>query len=295
MTQFPDWIRRRWPSGKTFEATRNIIDGCTLNTVCVSARCPNIGECYADRHATFLILGQACTRLCGFCSVQHGNPAPVVEDEPERVASAAAEMGLEHIVVTSVTRDDLTDGGAEQFARTVTAVRETIPTATVEVLTPDFSGDPEHIETVVNAGPDVFGHNVETVPRLTPSIRSGAEYHRSLDVLRAATRADSTKKLVIKSGLMVGMGERYEEVIGVLSDLRDAGCAIVTIGQYLRPSREQVDVHEFVPPELFEKYREEGLNMGFAYVSSGPFVRSSYRAREMLRAALKHAGGTTKR
>ncbi len=289
MTEFPEWIRRRWPSGHTFESTRHIIDKCGLNTVCVNARCPNIGECYARRHATFLILGNACTRSCAFCSVAHGTPQPVSDNEPERVARAAAEMELRHVVITSVTRDDLPDGGADQFVRTIAALRSALPQAAIEVLTPDFRGRAADIETVVNACPDVFGHNVETVPRLTSSIRNGAEYTRSLDVLVAARNADMTKQLVIKSGLMVGMGERYDEVVGVLKDLRDVGCQIVTIGQYLRPGNGQVPVHEFVRPETFDMYREEGLKLGFADVAAGPFVRSSYRADEMLEAARKNA------
>jgi lipoic acid synthetase len=289
MTQFPDWIRRPWPSGERVEATRRIIDRCDVTTVCVSARCPNIGECYAARHATFMILGDACTRSCAFCSVRHGTPEPVSTDGPGRVARAAAEMELEHVVITSVTRDDLDDGGAREFALTVRAVREAVPKATVEVLTPDFGGSTDAVRIVVDAGPDVFGHNVETVPRLTSRIRSGAEYQRSLDTLATAGRAGATKRLVIKSGLMVGMGEYYEEVIDVLKDLRAAGCEIATIGQYLRPSDAQAPVREFVQPEMFETYREEGLDMGFADVSSGPFVRSSYRARDMLKAAMETA------
>jgi len=284
MTQFPEWIRRRWPAGKQFEATRQLIDKCSLRTVCSSARCPNIGECYADGHATFMLLGKSCTRECEFCSVAHDGVTPVSADEPKRVAQAAAEMSLRHVVVTSVTRDDLDDGGAGHFARTVAVIRRDLPEATVEVLTPDFRGSEHSVRTVVDAEPDVFGHNVETVPRLTPRIRSGAEYARSLDVLACAGRLGGSR-IVLKSGLMVGMGERYDEVVGVLRDLRGVGCHIATIGQYLRPSGRQMEVREFVPPEVFEQYRREGLELGFAEVSAGPFVRSSYRAREMLETA----------
>ena len=284
MTQFPEWIRRRWPAGRQVEATRHLIDKCSLRTVCSSARCPNIGECYADGHATFMLLGGNCTRECEFCSVAHDEVAPVATDEPERVARAAAEMGLRHVVITSVTRDDLDGGGAGHFARTVTAVRAALPAATVEVLTPDFRGCEHAVQTVVDAGPDVFGHNVETVPRLAPLIRSGAGYGRSLDVLACAGGLGGAR-IVLKSGLMVGIGERYDEVVGVLRDLRGVGCHVVTIGQYLRPSGRQMEVREFVAPEVFERYRREGLELGFAEVSAGPFVRSSYRAREMLETA----------
>jgi len=284
MAQFPEWIRRRWPAGKPFEATRQLIDKCGLRTVCASARCPNIGECYADGHATFLLLGTSCTRSCAFCSVAHDGAAPVSADEPERVARAAVELGLRHVVITSVTRDDLDDGGAAHFGRTIAAVRRALPEATVEVLTPDFRGSEHAVRTVIDAGPDVFGHNVETVARLTPCIRSGAEYGRSLDVLACAGRIGGAG-VILKSGLMVGMGERYDEVLGVMRDLREVGCRVMTIGQYLRPSGRQMDVREFVPPEVFERYRREGLRLGFAEVSAGPFVRSSYRAREMLETA----------
>jgi len=284
MTRFPEWIRRRWPVGKPFEATRQVIDKYSLRTVCTSARCPNIGECYADGHATFLLLGDSCTRSCAFCSVAHGGCAPVSADEPERVARAAVEMGLRHVVITSVTRDDLDDGGAGHFARTVGAVRSVLPRATVEVLTPDFRGSEHAVRTVIDAEPDVFGHNVETVPRLAPLIRSGAEYGRSLDVLACAGRFGGAG-VVLKSGFMVGMGERYDEVVGVMRDLHEVGCHVMTIGQYLRPSRRQMEIQEFVPPETFERYRREGLKLGFAEVSAGPFVRSSYRAREMLETA----------
>jgi len=284
MARFPEWIRRRWPTGESVKATRTLVDRCSLHTVCVSARCPNIGECYAAGHATFMLLGNRCTRACKFCSVQHGPCEPVSTDEPERVAQAVAELGLRHVVVTSVTRDDLDEGGAMQFARTIAAVREAVPDVTVEVLTPDFMGSKDAVRIVVDAGPDVFGHNVETVPRLTPAVRSGADYIRSLNVL-ACARDISADGVVLKSGLMVGIGEQYGEVIDVMRDLRYAGCSIVTIGQYLRPSRRQMAVREFVRPEVFDRYREEGLSLGFAGVVAGPFVRSSYRAGEMLRAA----------
>ncbi len=285
MARFPEWIRRRWPSGAPFDATRQLIDKYAVHTVCTSARCPNIGECYAGGHATFMLLGSSCTRSCAFCSVAHaGRGEPVSDDEPERVAEAARELGLRHVVVTSVTRDDLPDGGAVQFARAVAAIREALPEATVEVLTPDFQGNGRAIRTVVESAPDVFGHNVETVPRLTRRMRSGAEYRRSLDVLAEAGRLGGGE-VVLKSGLMVGMGERFDEVVDVMRELLSVGCRIVTVGQYLRPSRSQMAVREFVPPDVFDRYRAEGLQLGFAEVSAGPFVRSSYRAREMLERA----------
>jgi len=292
MTRFPHWIRRRWPTGETFAATRHILERYGVHTVCASARCPNIGECYSNGHATFMLLGTKCTRSCAFCSVDHGSGEPVSADEPARVAQAAAELELRHVVVTSVTRDDLPDGGAGQFARTVMAVRAALPDATVEVLTPDFRGSDDAVRIVVESGPDVFGHNVETVPRLTPRMRSHARYIRSLDVLAYAARRGG-RRVVVKSGLMVGLGERYDEVVDVMRDLLMAGCRVMTVGQYLRPSPGQTAVHEFVAPEMFDRYRDEGLRLGFAGVSAGPFVRSSYRARALFETARNGAESRT--
>lgn len=259
-----------------------LLEGLGLDTVCLSAACPNLGECFARRTATFLILGPVCTRNCRFCAVPKGTPRPVDPGEPRRVALAAAELQLRHVVITSVTRDDLPDGGAGQFAATVTAVREALPEATVEVLTPDFRGRPAALEKVMAAGPRVFNHNVETVPRLYPAARPQADYRRSLEVLRRAK--EMRPGILTKSGLMVGLGEREEEVLAVLADLRSAGCDAVTIGQYLRPSKAHLPVREYLTPETFARYRARAREMGFRYVASGPLVRSSYLAEDALRA-----------
>jgi len=255
-----------------------------VHTVCQSARCPNVGECFGRGTATFMILGEVCTRNCRFCVVDHGKPMPLDAEEPQRVAEAARWLGLRHVVVTSVTRDDLPDGGAAHFAATVAAVRERLPGATVEVLTPDFRGDRAAVQAVAAARPEVFNHNVETVPRLYPEVRPQADYQRSLRVLqwaRVACRAqEASPGLVTKSGLMVGLGETGEEVAAVLSDLRGAGVDAVTIGQYLQPTREHYPVAEYVRPEVFQDYQRAALAMGFSHVLSGPLVRSSYHASE---------------
>lgn len=247
-----------------------------MNTVCQSAHCPNIGECFSRKTATFLVLGNVCTRSCRFCAVRGGEPAQLDPDEPARVADAVARLGLRYVVITSVTRDDLPDGGGGHFVATIRAVRERRPGVTVEILVPDFRGDAELIETVVDGGPDVFGHNVETVPRLYPDVRPGAGYGRSLDVLRFAKNRDS--EILTKSGIMVGMGESRAEVVTVMKDLQSVHCDILTIGQYLSPSREHYPVVEFVPPEVFEEYARVGEEIGFRHVVSGPLVRSSYMA-----------------
>lgn len=255
-----------------------------LHTVCESARCPNLHECFAHGTATFMILGDRCTRGCGFCAVpkaRRGLPPPDSE-EPDRVAAMAARMGLRHVVITSVNRDDLPDGGAAHFAATIQAVRSALPGARIEVLTPDFLGDPEAVRTVLDAGPDVFNHNVETVPRLYPRVRPQARYERSLAVLALARR--HRPQAWIKSGLMVGLGERPEEVHALLADLRRAGVQIVTIGQYLQPTLRNLPVATFVAPEQFEAYRRVALEMGFAMAFSGPFVRSSYMAETIVAA-----------
>jgi lipoic acid synthetase len=250
-----------------------------LNTVCREAHCPNVGECFARGTATFMILGDVCTRDCAFCAVCSGQPRPVDPEEPHRVAEAARRLGLRHVVVTSVTRDDLPDGGSRQFAETVLAIRRRAEAA-VEVLTPDFQGQTEDVDRVLDAGPRVFNHNVETVPRLYPAVRPQADYRRSLGVLaRAATRR--TADCLTKSGLMVGLGEREDEVLAVLRDLREAGCQALTIGQYLAPSPAHHPVVEFVTPEQFEGLAAQARELGFAAVASGPFVRSSYGAAEL--------------
>ena len=273
------WLRRRIPAGQEFGRTRAILERYGLNTVCDGASCPNQGECYGRGTATFMILGSRCTRDCRFCGVPHGDVGPVAEGEAERVAEAAAALGLRYVVVTSVTRDDLPDGGAAYFARTVRAVKAAIAGAAVEVLVPDFEGRRADVRTVVEAAPDVFGHNVETVPRLYDLARPQADYGRSLDVLRMA-RDDGA--FLTKSGLMLGLGETREEVLTVLGDLRGVGCDAVTLGQYLAPSGAHVPVAEFIRPEVFDGYAAVARQMGFKHAAAGPFVRSSYRAEEIL-------------
>ena len=273
-TRFPPWLKKRLPAGRRAESVRDLLKGLRIHTVCRSAHCPNQCECFDRGTATFLILGDVCSRNCRFCAVKGGRPGPLEADEPARVAEAARRLGLRYVVITSVTRDDLPDGGAEHFAATVRAVRDAAG-ATVEVLTPDFLGDPAAIETVIEAGPAVYNHNVETVPRLYDEVRPEADYGQSLGVLRHVA-ADG--RCVPKSGLMVGLGETADEVHAVIDDLVDAGCRMLTIGQYLRPSGAHHEVVRFVEPAEFERYREEGLRRGLDFVASGPFVRSSYQA-----------------
>ncbi len=279
----PEWIRERRLHLSQLHPVKDLMRRHSLSTVCEEARCPNRGECFARGTATFLLLGDVCTRTCGFCHIEAGRPLPVDPLEPERVAAAVREMGLSFVVVTSVDRDDLPDGGAGHFARTIAALRRLDPAPGVEVLTPDFQGRFASLATVVEAAPDVFNHNVETVPRLYASARRGADLERSLGLLSAAKIL--APELTTKSGLMVGLGEREDEVLDLLARLREARVDIVTIGQYLRPSRENLPVVEYVPPETFDRYRQAGEAMGFRHVFSGPFVRSSYRAEEALAAA----------
>ncbi len=280
MSTLPSWIRRRFPPQEEWERVQKLLRTLTLHTVCESARCPNMGECFRRGTATFLILGNTCTRSCRFCAVEKGTPESPDPKEPERVAEAARQLGLKHVVVTSVTRDDLPDGGAGHFAATIKAIRERLPQATVEVLIPDFLGREEALDIVLAAHPDVLNHNVETVPRLYPLVRPQANYGRSLWLLRRAK--EKVPDLLTKSGLMVGLGETKEEVRAVLRDLREALCDIVTIGQYLRPSARHLPVSAYIPPEEFEDYREYAFRLGFLGVASGPFVRSSYRAEEFV-------------
>lgn len=280
MSTLPSWIKRRFPPQEEWEKVQNLLRTLSLHTVCESARCPNLGECFRRGTATFLILGNVCTRNCRFCAVGKGIPQPPDPEEPWRVAEAALALNLKHVVVTSVTRDDLPDGGAGHFAATIVAIRRVLPQATVEVLVPDFRGSEEALDTVLSARPDVLNHNVETVPRLYPSVRPQADYERSLELLwRAKTKVPH---LLTKSGLMVGLGETQKEVEDVLQDLRSVFCDIVTIGQYLRPSMHHLPVAAYIPPEVFAYYREYALRLGFSGVASGPFVRSSYRAEEFM-------------
>jgi len=275
---FPEWIKVNWTLTPRFGRVRRCLEAADLPTVCESARCPNRVECWSRGTATFMILGDCCTRNCRFCSVKHGLPEPVRPDEPERVARAVGELGLRYAVVTSVTRDDLPDGGAGQFAATVREIRRLNPGVRVEVLVPDFRGNREAVRTVVEARPHVFAHNVETVRRLQPEIRPQASYETSLAVLRMAAEASGAGGPAVKSGLMVGLGETTAEVVETLEDLRRAGCVMVTVGQYLQADRQCLPVRRFVPPEEFGYYERVALDLGFKSVASGPLVRSSYLA-----------------
>jgi lipoic acid synthetase len=276
----PHWLRAPAPAGANYRELKALLDGLHLHTVCESAACPNVGECWNHRTATFMILGNVCTRRCGFCNVRKGVPLPVDLDEPRRVAAACAALGLRHAVVTSVNRDDQRDGGAAVFAATIRAIRAAVPGCKVEVLIPDFQGSREALEIVLDAAPDVLNHNIETVPRLYREVRFGARYDRSLELLRRAT--ELCPAIPTKSGLMLGLGETSEEVLAVLGALRAHGVAIVTLGQYLRPTPAHLPVLRYVPPEEFRDYREQGLTLGFAHVESGPLVRSSYHAAQTL-------------
>lgn len=280
--RFPPWLKKKLPVSALVGPVAGLLRDLHLCTVCQEAHCPNLGECFARGTATFMILGDTCTRGCTFCAVRKGVPLPVDPEEPQRVAEAAQRLGLRHVVVTSVTRDDLPDGGSGHFAQTVRAVHERCA-VTVEVLTPDFGGHVEQVECVAAAAPDVYNHNVETVRRLYREVRPGADYARSLAVLRRAAELG----LACKSGLMLGLGEREEEIAGVLGDLREAGCRAVTLGQYLQPSARHHAVVEFVAPEQFERLGSLALEMGFKGVASGPFVRSSYKAGSMAQAILQ--------
>jgi len=279
----PPWLRRRIHAGRNITDIQHLLAELDLCTVCNSAMCPNMSECFARRTATFLILGDRCTRNCRFCAIDFALPRPLRENEPQAVAEAAARLELRHVVITSVTRDDLPDGGSGHFARTIAAVREKLPDATIEVLTPDFQGNRAAIDCVIEARPDVFNHNVETVPRLYPQVRPQADYQRSLAVLTHARGKAGELGLATctKSGLMVGLGESEDEVLQVMCDLRAAGCEILTIGQYLAPSREHIPVAKYVEPKRFKAYEKAGGNMGFSAVAAGPFVRSSYQAGQL--------------
>ena len=274
----PQWLRAPAPVGDNFRELKSLIDSMGLHTVCESAACPNIGDCWNRRTATFMILGNVCTRRCGFCAVQKGAPLAVDYDEPRRVAEAAAAMGLRYAVITSVNRDDRKDGGAELFAMTIQAIRERIPGCRVEVLVPDFQGSREAMEIVMKARPDVLNHNTETVPRLYRQVRLGARFERSLDMLACAK--EISPGTPTKSGLMLGLGETTAEVLDVMRDLRAHRVEILTLGQYLRPSPRHLPIVRYVPPAEFDEFRRAGYAMGFAHVEAGPLVRSSYHASD---------------
>jgi lipoic acid synthetase len=276
----PPWLRAPAPVGENYRELKALIDSMNLHTVCESAACPNIGDCWNRRTATFMILGNVCTRRCGFCAVRKGAPLEVDYDEPRRVAEAAAAMGLRYAVVTSVNRDDRKDGGAELFATTVRAIRERIPGCRVEILIPDFQGSLEAVEIVMDARPDVLNHNTETVPRLYRQVRLGARYDRSLDVLAYAKKI--SPETPVKSGLMLGLGETHAEVMDVMRDLRAHGVDILTLGQYLRPSPKHLPIVRYVPPAEFDELRRAGYGIGFSHVEAGPLVRSSYHASDAI-------------
>lgn len=273
----PSWLKVKAPLGETYSEIRKLIGNLHLHTVCQEANCPNRFECWSQKTATFMILGDRCTRSCRFCDVRHGKPNPVDPDEPMHVAEAVRILGLKYVVVTSVTRDDLPDGGAAAFAETIRAIKQGNLGVQVEVLVPDFGGDPVSLATVLEAGPDVLNHNLETTRRLTPLIRSHADYDRSLDLLR---RTALHKGIRTKSGLMVGLGEDLEELRSTFRDLSEAFCELLTIGQYLAPSDSHYPVSRYYTPEGFDELRETALGCGFKSVLSGPLVRSSYHARE---------------
>lgn len=282
----PEWLNMKLSSADTYKQVKDLkqmMRSNTLHTVCEEAKCPNLHECWANRTATFMILGNTCTRACRFCAVHSGLPTELDLEEPERVAQAAEEMGLMHCVITSVARDDLADGGADIFARSIRAVKKRLPFCDVEVLIPDFKGSKEALKVVMDARPDVLNHNVETVERLSDTVRSKAKYARSLELLYNAKKMQP--KIPTKSSIMVGVGETYDEILQTMDDLREVDCNILTIGQYLQPTRKHMRVERYYTPEEFSKLKEEGLARGFSHVESGPLVRSSYHAREQKSAA----------
>jgi len=281
----PEWLKARAPTGKGYREIKETVRGLNLHTVCEEAACPNIGECWNNRTATFMILGNVCTRSCGFCNVLTGKPTELDLDEPYRVADAAKKMGLKHAVVTSVNRDELEDGGAFIFAATIREIRAQIPGCAVEVLTPDFKGDRDAIKTVIDAQPATFNHNIETVPRLYPAVRPQAKYDRSLEVLRVAKELNPEG--LTKSGFMVGLGEVEEELLETMHDLREHHVDILTIGQYLRPSENHLPMSRYYTPKEFADLRKRGFELGFKHVESGPLVRSSYHAHEQTEDARK--------
>jgi lipoic acid synthetase len=284
----PAWLKVKAPGSPSYLRLKGLMRELDLHTVCEEARCPNIGECWSYGTATFMILGDTCTRACGYCAVGHGRPSAIDPAEPARVANAVSTLGLAHVVVTSVDRDDVPDGGASIFAETVREIRRLTPSASIEVLIPDFQGNEQSLYTVLDAGPDVLNHNTETVPRLYRQARSGGRYPRTLELLDRSRRY--APQIATKSGIMVGLGEEWDEILDTLEDLRKAGCAILTIGQYLRPSPAHLPMARYYHPDEFAQLKELALNMGFAHVESGPLVRSSYHAREQVDGFKKASG-----
>jgi len=275
--RIPEWLRLKLPTSNTFGHTRNLLEDLRLHTVCESAKCPNHWECWSKGTATFMIAGDRCTRACGFCAVTTAKPFPLELDEPDRVAEATRRMGLMHVVITAVARDDLPDGGADHFRRTIEAVRTVNPGTVVEVLVPDFQDCDDAIESVLSARPEIFNHNLETVRRLTPKVRSRATYDRSLSVL-TKVKSKCGDSIYTKSGIMIGLGETEDELLTAIEDLRRVQCDILTLGQYLQPTLKHLPVAQFIAPEKFAEYGERARAMGFVHVASGPMVRSSYHA-----------------
>lgn len=275
----PEWLKVKIPTGKNYIDLKELVIKKKLNTVCEDARCPNIAECWSQKTATFMILGDVCTRSCGFCSVKLGKPVEADYDEPQRVAESVIQLGLKHAVITSVNRDDLKYGGSDIFAMVIKNIRELAPGCRIEVLIPDFRGVWEALDIVLDAGPDVLNHNIETVKRLYHFVRPQANYDRTLELLKRAKKRDFTTK----SGFMVGLGETDDEVIGLLNNLSSVNCDVVTIGQYLRPTKEHLPVQRYVHPDTFKMYKKIGLEMGFKHIESGPLVRSSYHANEQIK------------
>lgn len=276
----PGWLRVRAPSGPNYRDLKGLVQELRLHTVCESARCPNIGDCWERRTATFMILGDICTRACGFCAITTGRPLGLDREEPARVAEAVAHLGLRHAVITSVNRDELPDGGAEIFAATIRAIRERCPETSIEVLIPDFEGNWDALAAVLDAGPDILNHNMETIARLYRIVRPQAKYPRSLELLRRSK--GMAPGILTKSGMMMGVGEETEEILRSMADLRAVDCDILTLGQYLRPSLQHIPIRRYVSPEEFQSLKEAGLRMGFRHVESGPLVRSSYHADEQV-------------
>jgi len=277
--RLPFWFKQEPADPKTMLTMEQLLDGLSLHTICESAHCPNVGECFSRETATFLILGDICTRRCTFCAVKKGRPLPVDEEEPQHLLEAAEKLNLSYIVITSVTRDDLVDGGASQFVKVINTLHENKRGAIVEVLIPDFRGSAEALKAVVEAHPEVINHNVETVPRLYPDVRPGADYSRSLELLFMVKNLNP--EIITKSGLMLGLGETDKEVVEVMKDLREANCDLLTLGQYLQPSPKHHPVVRFVPPEGFSQYRDIGKEIGFIEVAAAPLVRSSFKAAEL--------------
>ena len=278
--RLPEWLKMQRASGENYSRVKRIVEGNRLHTICTSGNCPNIGECWNAGTATFMILGDICTRACKFCNTRTGRPLPPDPDEPQRLADSIKSLGLKHCVITSVDRDDLPDSGASFWAEVVKRIKETNTRITIEALIPDFDGKPDNIRKIINASPDVISHNIETVRRLTPLIRTKAKYDRSLDVIRYI----SEKGRISKSGFMLGLGETEHEVVETMDDLSKTGCKILTLGQYLKPSAEHMEVVEYITPQKFEEYRKLALNKGFDFVESSPLVRSSFHAEKHVKA-----------